>query len=97
MAVVGVAEFEIVLPGCSSLKDKRRVVQSLIQKIRNRYNVSIREVDHLDRRQRATIAAAKVLGKVGEAEELAVAIERQIEGFPQAEMLRREVHVVGPE
>ena len=32
----------------SSLKEKRHILQSLISKIRHKFNVSIAEIDHLD-------------------------------------------------
>lgn len=43
-----------------SLKDKRRVLKSLKDRLAARYNVSVAEVDHLDSRQRATLGVALV-------------------------------------
>ncbi len=40
---VGVLRLALIIPYSASLKDKRRVIKSLMQKIRNRFNVSIRE------------------------------------------------------
>jgi uncharacterized protein YlxP (DUF503 family) len=57
---VGVLRLEIAVYESLSLKDKRRVIKSLIQRIKNRYNVSVAEVEHLDSRQRATLAVAMV-------------------------------------
>ncbi len=52
--------FELYLPGSGSLKDKRRVIRSLKERIRNRLNVSVAEVDHQEKWQRALLAVAWV-------------------------------------
>ena len=58
--VVGILSVEMYLGDLFSLKDKRQVVKSIIQKIKNRYNVSIAEVDMLDDKRRAVIGMACV-------------------------------------
>ena len=58
--VVGVLEFRIFLRESRSLKDKRRVVKSLKDRIGHRFPVSIAEVDALDNRQQAHLGAAIV-------------------------------------
>lgn len=44
----------------SSLKDKRQVIKSLVEKTRRLFNVSIAEVDDLDIHRRATLGIAIV-------------------------------------
>jgi len=46
--VVGVCTIQLRLPAAGSLKDKRRIIQSLKAQIRNKFNVSIAEVDFHD-------------------------------------------------
>jgi len=46
---VGIARVELHLAENSSLKGKRMVVKSVIQRVRNRFNVAIAEVDTQDR------------------------------------------------
>jgi len=58
--VIGVCTIELQVPGSASLKDKRRIVKSVIARVRNTYNVSIAEVDHQDSWQLATLAVACV-------------------------------------
>lgn len=53
--VVGVCTLELDIPASQSLKDKRRVVKSLIARVRQSFNISIAEVDSLDSWQHATI------------------------------------------
>jgi hypothetical protein len=58
--VVGVCTLELEIPESQSLKDKRRVIQSLIARVRKSFNVSVAEVDSNDAWQHATIAIACV-------------------------------------
>ena len=57
---VGIVRIELHLPGSSSLKDKRSVVNSLLDKVRARFNVSAAQIDDHDLWQRATLAVAVV-------------------------------------
>ncbi len=53
-------QFIIELPGIESIKDKRRVVQSLKEKLQRRYRLSVSEVDLQDSFSFAQIGAAFV-------------------------------------
>lgn len=61
--VVAVAVFEIHIPHAQSLKEKRMVVKSLRDRIRNRFEVSAAEVGLQDLHQRSRIAVAVVSGE----------------------------------
>ncbi|PYO94635.1 MAG: DUF503 domain-containing protein [Gemmatimonadetes bacterium] len=56
--MVGVMVWELHLPGCQSLKDKRTIVKSLKDRMHNRFNVSVAETAHQDLWQRAELTAA---------------------------------------
>lgn len=58
--VVGVVRLELALPGNGSLKEKRRVLKGLVDRLRHKFNVSVAEVGYQDAHQRATLAAACV-------------------------------------
>lgn len=55
---VGILEFNIRLPESHSLKEKRKVIKSLVAQLNNRFNVSAAEVDDQDLWQTATIGVA---------------------------------------
>ncbi|KPK39325.1 MAG: hypothetical protein AMJ78_08645 [Omnitrophica WOR_2 bacterium SM23_29] len=57
---VGILTIELRMPGNSSLKEKRMVVKSLKDKIRQRFNVSIAEIDDHDKWQLATFGIAYI-------------------------------------
>ena len=63
--VIGVCTLELQVPGCSSLKEKRRVIRSVVRRVQNQYNVSIAEVGHQDSWQLATVAVACVSNDAG--------------------------------
>jgi len=58
--VVKLLTIVLLIPGCSSLKEKRFVVSSLKARLRQRFNVSVAEVAHHDKWQRCTMAVAMV-------------------------------------
>jgi hypothetical protein len=57
---VGVLQVEIAIPDAFSLKDKRRVVKSLKDRIAHGHNVSIAEVGALDEHRRSILGLAMV-------------------------------------
>ncbi|HHY42857.1 MAG TPA: DUF503 domain-containing protein [Thermoanaerobacterales bacterium] len=58
--VVGILTVELSLGDIFSLKEKRQIIKSVIDRIKNRYNVSIAEVDKQDLKRQATIGIACV-------------------------------------
>ncbi|HUU42928.1 MAG TPA: DUF503 domain-containing protein [Planctomycetota bacterium] len=56
--IVGTLRIRLVLRGARSLKDKRRVIKSLKDRLHNTFNVSVAEVDHQDLHQQATLGVA---------------------------------------
>jgi uncharacterized protein YlxP (DUF503 family) len=58
--IVGTARIEFHAPGARSLKDKRAIVRSLKDRLRNRCKVSVAEVDHQDLWQRFALGVAVV-------------------------------------
>lgn len=57
---VGVLRLELVIGEAQSLKDKRRALKSVKDRLSNTFNVSVAEVDALDSWQRAVLAVALV-------------------------------------
>ena len=60
MAVIGVLTLDIHVESSHSLKEKRHVVKGLKDRLRERFNVSVAEIDFLDSWQNAVIAAVTV-------------------------------------
>ena len=58
--IVGIQVWELHLPGCHSLKEKRGTLKPLTAALRQRLNVSVAETGNQDLWQRAEIACAAV-------------------------------------
>jgi uncharacterized protein YlxP (DUF503 family) len=58
--IVGVLQVELSVPDSFSLKDKRRVIKSLKDRIAHGHNVSIAEVGALDEHRRSVLGIAMV-------------------------------------
>jgi len=58
--IVGVLKIKISLPGCFSLKEKRRCLKSMITRLKNEFNLSAAETDLNDFRQSAEIGISIV-------------------------------------
>lgn len=58
------------LDASQSLKDKRQVVRSLLQRLRNEFSVSAAEVATQEKRQLATLGLAYVSGDASHAEDV---------------------------
>ena len=59
-ARVALGTVELHLPDVDSLKGKRHVIKGLKERVRNKFEVAVAEVDHHDSWQRATLAVACV-------------------------------------
>jgi len=57
---VAICVLELHIPGATSLKAKRQVIKSLVQRLRNRFNVSVSEVGSQDLWQRAELGMAVI-------------------------------------
>jgi uncharacterized protein YlxP (DUF503 family) len=76
--IVALMTWELHLPGCQSLKDKRHVLKSLKDRLHNRFNVSAAETDHQDLWQRAELTVGVVSTDRGHAERVLREVDRVI-------------------
>jgi len=58
--IIGVLRVSLAVFEAASLKDKRRVIKSIKDRLANKFNVSVAEVDALDARQRAVLGIALI-------------------------------------
>ncbi|WP_457786376.1 DUF503 domain-containing protein [Geobacillus sp. Geo 8.1] len=83
--MIGFAACECIIYNARSLKDKRAVLQRVMTRIRQKYNVSVAEIDHQDTWQRATIGLVAITSSRRATErelERALAL---IDSFPELE------------
>lgn len=58
--IVGVLTVDVAIFEAQTLKDKRRVISGLKQRLRNRFNVSVAEVAYADAPKRCRLGVAMV-------------------------------------
>jgi len=89
---ISVCKLELRLPENESLKGKRQVIQSIITRLQNRYNVSVAEVDNQDLWQRATLGITCVSNHRKHANEiLSTVVNFVAQNYPDVEMLSSEI------
>jgi uncharacterized protein YlxP (DUF503 family) len=79
--------FDLHIPQSRTLKAKRAVVRPIVEGLRNRFRLSVAEVDHHDQWQRCEIAVAVVAESEHRVRELLDAAERFVAGAPDIELL----------
>ena len=82
--VIGVCVFELHLHQATSLKQKRKVIKGLIERVHQRFRVSIAETDFHDLHQRSEIAIAAIVQNEGEGERMMNTIRELIDQIPEA-------------
>ena len=89
--VVGVGTIELFIPFSHSLKEKRYVIKSVKDRIKNQFNVSVAEVEHQDKWQRATLGIAQVSEKQPYIEETFQKIFNLIDQQTDVQVLNRGI------
>ena len=77
--VIGLLTLKLHFPEAQSLKDKRFVLRSLLDRMRNRFNVSAAEVDDQDLWQSAVVAVAHVNTDRGHADSTLSSVLQMVE------------------
>ncbi|MBA4159926.1 MAG: DUF503 domain-containing protein [Gemmatimonadetes bacterium] len=85
--VIGLAVWELHLPGCASLKEKRSVVKSLKDRLHRQFNVSVAETEYQDVLQRAELAACVVSNERRHAESVLSSADRLVEAESEARII----------
>jgi uncharacterized protein len=85
--VVGVIVWELEVLGSHSLKEKRRVVSSLKERLQSRFKVSAAETAHQELWQRAQIAACVVSGEHSQAVAVLDSMNRLVTGDMRARVI----------
>ena len=93
--IIGTLRICLLLRQARSLKDKRQVVRSIKDRLRNSFNVSIAEIEGQDNRQLAVLGLAMV---GTEAHEVKIALAKIVEALrvhPVAELVDSDMDVHG--
>ncbi|WP_019242265.1 MULTISPECIES: DUF503 domain-containing protein [Bacillus] len=83
--MIGCVEFEAIIYDAHSLKEKRAVLQRILSRLMQKYNIAVAEVDYQDLWQRTKIAIVAVsASQVATEKELQRAL-KFVDSFPEIE------------
>lgn len=88
--IVGSVKLVIHTPWVHSLKEKRMVVKSLCAKTRNKFNVSVAEVEEQDIHQITVLGISAVSTDMKQTERILDEVVRFIEGSTEGEITKIE-------
>ena len=92
--IVGAAVVELHVHGSRSLKEKRGVVRSIVQRIRNRFNVSAAEVGGQGTWQRAVIGIVTVGHEARAVRAALDHVVEFVEGVGLAELTNSDIEIL---
>ena len=90
---IGVCTIEIHVPESGSLKTKRHSIRSLKDRIRNKFNVSVAEVDDNDLWQKASLAVAAVSNDKTHLNQTMDHVLNMVRGVPEIDLLDYHIEV----
>ncbi len=90
---IGICRLDIRMQGSGSLKDKRRILKSVTERLKNRFNVSVAEVEGNDKWQIASLGISTVSNSEYRSDQVLNAVIRFIENDARVEITKchREV------
>ena len=92
---IGVCRIDLEFPASHSLKDKRKVLRSIVERVQSRFNVAIAEVDHNDSWKRATLGISCVSNDSSHANEMLSKVVQYVQGCREdAVMANYEVEML---
>ena len=91
---VGILRLTLFIPESGSLKEKRRVLRSIKDRLRAQFNVSVAEVDHQNLWQKTEVAVALVASDREYADRVLQKILNKVESWRLAEIVDVEMEIL---
>ncbi len=91
---LGLLRVELLTNGTHSLKEKRRVILSLKERLRRRFNVSIAETDYQNLWQRSELSIACIAADGRTTKSILTKIERFIKNQPDLILIKEEMEEI---
>ncbi|WP_457570513.1 DUF503 domain-containing protein [Desulfovulcanus sp.] len=93
--LIGTLTIKFRLHGIFSLKGKRQIANSLKQKLKNKFNVAVAEIDHLDNLDFLTLAIVTVANETKRIESILNKALAMIEAITTEEIIDVQMEVFG--
>jgi len=94
--VVGTLQLELRLDGCFNLKEKRRVLRSLLERLRNDFHVAAAEVGDQDLWNSAVVGVACVTNHPPQADSVLDHLLAVVDANPEIEIVGLQRELVRP-
>ena len=91
---VGVCKLNLYIPECGSLKDKRRVVHSIRDRVAAKFSVAVAEVGDLDLWQRTEIGICAVGNDHSHVNSVLDNVTRFVEQMMVAQLVDRQLEII---
>ncbi len=91
--MIGALYLRLHLPGCGSLKDKRRIIKSLNQRVRQKYQVAVAEVGDLNRPTYCELEIAGVANERAHVHRVLTAVSRVFESRPEINVIEVQTDI----
>jgi uncharacterized protein len=91
--IVGSLRVRMLIRESRSLKDKRQVVRSIKDRLRNKFNISVAEIEAQDHRQLAVLGMAMVCNEAQPIRTTFAEIVQALRTHPVAEFIDHEMDV----
>ncbi|AVQ37555.1 DUF503 domain-containing protein [Clostridium botulinum] len=92
--IIGTAKIHLYANWVHSLKEKRMIVKSIISKTKNKFNVSIAEVEMQDIHQSIVIGISCVSNSTKQADSIIQNVVNYIEGNTEAIVQNIEIEII---
>ena len=92
--LVGLLQIDLFIGQSDSLKSKRFVLNSIKDRIKNKFNVSVAEVGNNDKWQRATLGFAMVANEKKILQQALTKILNFIDDYDQVEILDHQFEII---
>jgi uncharacterized protein YlxP (DUF503 family) len=91
---IGVCTIELHVPESGSLKTKRHSIRSLKDRIRNKFNVSVAEIEDNDLWQKASLAVAAVSNDKAHLNQTLDHVLNMVRGVPEIDLLDFHIEIL---
>lgn len=92
--IIGACTLKLIIYDSNSLKDKRQIIRSIIDRIKSKFNVSIAEIELNDSWQRAVIGFACVSNSTNHANQIVSNVIKYIDEDSRVEIMEENIEIL---
>ena len=92
--MIGCCTVEVRIPMSNSLKDKRGVIKSLTERLKNKFNIAVAEVEKNDHLKLATIGIVTISNDNKYIDQLLSKVVKFIENFREVQLVDYSIEFI---